>query len=108
MTEHASVAHISYDFNQALESLNGREYVHRGIHGVLHYGGRRFYERLTHDPSSIGKETEAYAVTRRELGDDWSTDLTDCEEAVVAIFEHFGIYYDAEARVWREPAREST
>jgi hypothetical protein len=66
--------------------LHGKSYVLDGIRGVFHYEtckARVPYERivhkLSHEPDASGRRTKQYREIKRQLGDDWSTDLTDGE-----------------------------
>jgi hypothetical protein len=70
----------------AFEYLNGRTVTHDGIEGVLRYSKRNAIypyahtiHQLIHEPTEAAKETSAYQYIRRQLGDDWDTDLTDSE-----------------------------
>lgn len=68
------------------EFLDGRRYKLDGIAGTFRatsfeagYPYRHTVYSISHVPSAAGKKTEAYLKIRRELHDDWSTDLTDSD-----------------------------
>lgn len=67
-------------WNEALEVIDGKRYTLDGIEGVIRVDrSRRFYTRVNHDPTAKGKKTAAYLKIKKQLGDDWSTDLSDSE-----------------------------
>jgi len=70
--------------NPVFQFLDAKPYTLNGISGhfkhevrVARYPYRRREERLTFQPDATGQQSEEYRATRRELKDDWSTDLTD-------------------------------
>ena len=74
------------NWDEALDAVNGKEYVLDGIHG--HLKVTRSIDRFglpvtsfVHEPSRKGKTSEAYLERRRELGDDRHTDFRDSERA---------------------------
>lgn len=70
-------------WDDMLDEMNGRAYTLDGIHGTIKvertpsalHGGLPIL-KVTHEPSKRGQKSDAYAKTRRQLGDDWNTDLT--------------------------------
>ena len=83
--------------NRMFEWLNNRKCTHKGIRGTLkHTVSHAIYpyphtvERLTHEPTPAGKRTQTYIDTKRELGDDWVTDLTTSIETYCAIAHRLG------------------
>jgi hypothetical protein len=77
--------------------LDGRTYTLHGISGVfkhevrqVRYPCARTEERLTFHPDEEGQGTKQYRIVRRELGDNWSTDLTDAIETYCDIATELG------------------
>lgn len=67
-------------WDEALDVIDGKRYTLDGIEGVIHVDrSRRFDTRVDHHPTAKGKKTEAYLKIKRQLGDDWSTDLSSSE-----------------------------
>jgi hypothetical protein len=66
--------------NRVFEFLHGREYTHDGIRGVFEHVGEYPYEKLYHNPIARGRRTPQYKAIKAQLGDDWSTDMTDLIE----------------------------
>lgn len=67
-------------WQQALDHIDGREYVLDGIHGVIKVDQSRAFEtRIWHEPSDEGRNTRAYRDMKRQLGDHWSSDLSQSE-----------------------------
>ena len=71
---------------QAFEYLNGKTVVRDGRTGTLvhsHWTARYPYvhdvHKLSWEPSEEAKRTESYQCIKRQLKDDWSTDLTDSD-----------------------------
>lgn len=71
------------------EYLDGKPYTHNGISGrILYVEYPAFYpyrhtaQSIVHEADEAGKQTEAYQETKRTLGDDWDSDLTDSESLV--------------------------
>lgn len=81
MTAFNSRLHESYATNELFTFLDGKAYTLDGIHGTFRQdvwvGLDRVSEYLRHVPSAQGKRSKAYQDTKRQLGDDWSTDLTN-------------------------------
>ena len=50
------------------------------------------YHKLIHYPSKTGQKTEAYRQLRRQLGDDWITDLTYSED-LGSLAERLGVSF---------------
>jgi hypothetical protein len=48
---------------------------------------------VSHEPDARGKRSEAYLETKRELRDDWSTDLTHSER-LVDIMTKLGVVFE--------------
>jgi len=72
--------------NQVFAFLHGKRATLDGIEGIFQHEVREArypyphtVERLNHLPTARGKRTDAYRETKRRLGDDWSTDLTDSD-----------------------------
>jgi hypothetical protein len=83
--------------NAIFEYLHGRPYTLDGISGQFEYRSHqaiypypRMVARLWHTPDAAGRDTEEYRKLRRQLGDDWSTDLTDSIERFCAIALELG------------------
>lgn len=72
--------------------LNGKHYTHNGISGKLYrteaMSGHA--ERITHEPDVIGKRTDKYKETKKQLGDDWDCDLTQDPESYCEIADALG------------------
>jgi hypothetical protein len=71
---------------QAFSYLHGKIVEREGMTGTLryeHYEARYPYahtvHKLTWEADAKSRETEAYLYVRRQLGDDWSSDLTDSD-----------------------------
>jgi len=69
--------------NDVFAFLDGRTFIHNGISGHLKHDlaigihPLRAHERLLFYPDSIGRQTPEYLETKKKLGDDWVSDLTD-------------------------------
>lgn len=70
--------------NSVFEFLDAKHYILDGVSGVFHHRiwtARYPYlhkrEELAHEADDEGLCSEAYRKTKRELGDDWSSDLTN-------------------------------
>ena len=90
--------------NPVFEFLDGKSYTLNGISGVFaHETHRAIFpyphtvERLNHEPDEEGRCSEAYRETRSELGDDWSTDLTNAIETYCEIALKMGYTFISEA-----------
>ena len=74
-------------WDEALDVLDGKHLVLDGVDGVLRVRRRRdqygpvLTGVLMHVPSAKGKKSEKYLETKRQLHDDWDTDLTGSERA---------------------------
>lgn len=66
-------------YAQALEAMNEKTYTLDGIHGTIKVETWSGRTKVSHEPSKKGQKTNAYNDIRRQLGDDWSTDLTYSE-----------------------------
>lgn len=66
-------------YQEALDVMDGRTYTLDGIHGTIKVERFNGMTTISHRPSKKGQNTEAYRETRRKLGDDWSTDLSQSE-----------------------------
>lgn len=67
-------------WDEALDAIDGKEYTLDGVHGRFKVDRSRAHDtRVTHEPSARGRRSEAYLETKRELRDDWSSDLTNTE-----------------------------
>lgn len=67
--------------NEVNRFLDGKTAVVEGVEGTfeLEVWIDRFglqCQQLNHIPTDAGRESEAYQQIRRELGDDWSSDMT--------------------------------
>jgi len=88
--------------NQTIfEFLDGRTVTLDGVHGELRYESYRAvypYEHvrhtLVHKPSEKGQRSKAYLSQRRELGDDWQTDLTNSIERTTDLALQFGFDFE--------------
>lgn len=76
---------MSYD--DALNFINGKAYKLDGVAGKIKVSGERPYTKVEHIPSKAGMRTEAYQWLRRELKDDYVTDLTWSERLVDIMIE---------------------
>jgi hypothetical protein len=77
--------------------LHDKVFYLDGIHGTFERfnpGERQGYARLYHNPSAQGRQTDHYKIMKRELGDDWVTDLTDNIERYVATAINLGYCFD--------------
>lgn len=78
-------------WKHVLREIDGREYILDGIHGTIQVDLHPYNTRVMHEPSKLGKETEAYQATRRVLRDEWSTDLSQSERVVTIAYELLGL-----------------
>jgi hypothetical protein len=93
--------------------LNGRRYVMDGIAGVIRFKSYKAiypYDRVVHsvwhEAAGEGKDSPRYQETKRELGDDWVTDLTDSDR-LFEIAAELGFTMSVEPKADRPP-EEST
>ena len=82
------------------EKIDGQTYNLDGISGTLRYTEsvakypyKHTVQRLDHVPDSTGKRTAAYQERKRQLGDDWISDLTQSDR-LVEIATALGITLD--------------
>lgn len=67
-------------WDEALDVIDGKRHTLDGIEGVIRVDrSRQFDTRVDHHPTAKGKKTAAYLKIKRQLGDDWSTDLSSSE-----------------------------
>lgn len=97
MNEHEHDAVMTKRKPTAAEYLHGREHTIDGIHGhfmlVPGHKAKYPYEHMTkprlhHEPSTIGRGSSSYRKIKKELGDHWSTDMTDSENLDSIAGEH--------------------
>lgn len=82
------------------EFLNGKIYSYNGLDGIFqhkkyktkHHGT---IERLYHEKTEKAKESPEYLKIKYELGDDWSSDLTNDIETVCNIALELGYIYES-------------
>lgn len=91
--------------NEVFEFLNGKTYTLDGISGSFRHEVRKAaypyphtYERLIHEADTEGLRSEPYLAQKRELRDDWISDLTDNVERYVAIAYELGYTEDEGAK----------
>ena len=91
---------IVRSFDAALDLIHGKTVKDsEGIEGVLKVDRSRPYDtRIMHVKTPKGRATEAYQKTRRELKDDWDTDLST-SESLVPIMTKLGVRFEHEGRV---------
>jgi hypothetical protein len=83
----ASKKVVVRSWDEALDVLDGKKLVLDGVDGVLRVRRRRdqygpvLTGVLMHVPSAKGKQSAKYLETKRQLRDDWDTDLTGSERA---------------------------
>ena len=58
-----------------------------GVPGVIRVESGYCRTDYVHHASAAGKRTQRYRETRRKLGDDYTTTVTECEEVMAKIFE---------------------
>lgn len=69
--------------NEVFLFLDGRKFTHKGISGHLKHDRMwgihplRVTERLLFIPDVLGRQTQEYLDSKKKLGDDWISDLTD-------------------------------
>ena len=85
------------------EFLDGKTLVRRGIRGKFKleiyraiYPYEHTYTQLWHIPDEQGRQTEEYREIKRQLGDDWQTDLTNEFDAQIEAAAELG-YFDQPA-----------
>lgn len=88
------------------EFLENREYKLDGIDGYFEFVSRIGYYPYTHRVIQIhhqanltGQQSEAYRAIKRQLGDDWSTDMTANLERLVAILCELGFDRDTSTSI---------
>jgi len=70
-----------------LSMLHGRTVVLDGISGVIRYEP----SRITHEPDAEGRDHPEYQWVRDQVGDDWTTDLTQSRSILRRIANELGI-----------------
>lgn len=67
--------------NPIYRFLNGKVYNLDGVQGIFYYRPIESFGRDTieHQPTPVGKQSAHYAEVKRQLRDDWSSDLTHSE-----------------------------
>lgn len=65
-----------------LEALDGQHVELDGVSGTIRLEGRSPYQRVVHHADARGRQSAEYRRVKRELHDDWSTDLTDSDRLV--------------------------
>jgi len=84
-------------WDEALELVDGKKVVLDGIEGIIkvrktpkspYYGYST--TSVSHVPTAKGMKSAKYIQTKRKLGDDWSTDLSD-SETLPALMQKLGI-----------------
>jgi hypothetical protein len=90
--------------NPIFEFLHGKTYRLHGVSGTFcHKVGRAIYpyrrtvEDLYHEPDANGRRTKYYRDRRADLGDDWSTCLTQAIDTYCDIATKLG--YEIEATI---------
>lgn len=75
--------------NDIFKFLDGKSYVLDSVDGTFEhevtgatYPFPSVHERLLHNPSELGKQSEHYRQIKHKLGDDWLSDLTGSERYV--------------------------
>ena len=69
------------DLDATMEAMNGMPYTLDGVTGALSIFYTRGHGwRVTHRADANGRRHETYRQARRELGDDYSTDLELSDE----------------------------
>lgn len=83
--------------NEIFAFLDGRHYTRNGIsghfkhdisYGIFPYPHSR--ERLLFYPDALGRQTDEYQETKKSLGDDWVSDLTEDIEHYCAVALELG------------------
>ena len=83
------------------EYLDNKSYTLDGISGRFQHCARTLIgghiaHTLHHEPDAIGKLSEEYMTIKRELKDDWSTDITQDIEHYCSIAIELGFDADSE------------
>jgi len=77
---------VVHSWDEALSEIDGAKVTIDGVPGTIKVEHRKrawgIESKVIHHPSAAGKKTEAYKATKRKLGDDYVTDLTDGERLV--------------------------
>src|SRR6185369_10976587 len=76
--------------NTLFAYLDGREYTLDDVHGTFEHSGVWPREQLYHNPTAKGKRTKAYREKRRQLEDDWCSNLTEAIDRYCAIARELG------------------
>jgi hypothetical protein len=93
----ASKKVVVRSWDEALDVLDGKHLVLDGVDGTLRVNRRRdqygavLTGVLMHVPSAKGKKSAKYLEIKRQLHDDWDTDLTGSER-VAEIAEKFCVF----------------
>jgi hypothetical protein len=73
---------LVHSWDEALDIINGKKIVHRGIEGVIHIDRSRKHDtRFMVIPTAKGRKTKTYLDDKRYLHDDWDFDLTHSDMA---------------------------
>lgn len=72
--------------DQADAKIDGMDYKLNGVSGRLSVQKVRGMTEYIHTPSAAGRRTKRYRETREMMGDDYTTNLTACEETMGDIF----------------------
>lgn len=73
-------------YRETLELVDGMRLTLDGVAGIVRVEKRNGMTEFVHHPSAAGKKSARYIETRRRLGDDYVTDITSNDEAMLAVF----------------------
>lgn len=80
-------------WDEALDAIDGKKYKYDGVAGTFRVDRSRKHDtRVEHHPSATGKKSETYLTHKRQLHDDYITDLSFSEK-LVPVMERLGIRF---------------
>jgi len=78
------------NFAEFLNAIAGRAVTLDGVEGTLSIERG---DRIVHKATTKGRKTEKYQAARRQLRDDYTSDVTDCEESLATICKALHVVY---------------
>jgi len=66
-------------WDDVLEAINGKKITHDGISGTIRVERVFGRTKVSHEADARGRKSEKYRSLRRQLRDDWYTDLSESD-----------------------------